>query len=243
MTCIDGAMSAELGKVLREAREQAKRNQSEVAAVVGVTRQAVGQWESGDNAPALEKLKALTAYLGIDTDSALNGILKYRSDPASAPARRDGHIAEFGVAPNDGGSDRRPVRDVPILGFAVGGKSGEFQMNGETVDRAPRPSALLRTKNAYAVYVFNDSMSPRFDPGDLLYVNPDKPPHIGDDVLIELRPKNDEAFGDAFIKRLVRRSGSTVICEQFNPPKQVTFKAADIKTFHRIVPRNELFGS
>lgn len=231
---------AMLGNVLRLARIEAGRNQEEVGKAVGVTRQAVGQWESGETSPGLEKLRPLCAYLGISVNSALEGRLEYLDLNDISAAQQTSRVVEFGRGPD--ALPREGPRDVPVYGFAVGGTGGEFHMNGDPSDYAPRPPSLARTRRAYAIYCFNDSMWPRFAPGDRLYVDPDRPPNIGDDVLIELAPEAGAKNGDAFIKRLVRRTAAEIICEQFNPAGEVRFDRARVLRLHRIVPTNELFG-
>ena len=229
-----------LGAVLREARNAASKRIEDVATAVGVTRQAVGQWELNETEPRLEKLNALGAYYGISVNDAMAGRLTYVDDTVTPPAQRQRAVAEYGVARET--IPRTGPRDVPVFGFAVGGQRGEFHMNGEESDYAPRPPSLSQAKNVFAIYVFNDSMWPRFAPGDRLYVNPDRPPHIGDDVLVELHPAEGDRNGDAFIKRLVRRTAKEIICEQFNPAGEVVFERPRVRNLYRIVPMNELLG-
>lgn len=77
----------------------------------------------------------------------------------------------------------------------------------------------------------------------MVYVNPDKPPAVGDDVVIELHPIDDASGpGSGYIKRLKKRTSTRLIVEQFNPPQDIEFDLADVKSCHRIVPWNELLG-
>lgn len=50
---------------LRQARKVAGLSQAELAAAVGVTREAVGRWEAG-TAPRLERIRQVAAALGVD---------------------------------------------------------------------------------------------------------------------------------------------------------------------------------
>ena len=133
-------------------------------------------------------------------------------------------------------------RDIPIMGTTVGGSDGEFYMNGEVVDYARRLPGIAKRKNVFGAYVESRSMFPRFDQGELVYASPSPPARPGDDVLIELAPIAGERAGPCYIKRLVRRSGNRVICEQFNPAGEVEYDARHVKAIYRIIPLAELAG-
>lgn len=134
-------------------------------------------------------------------------------------------------------------RNVPVLGTAVGGgdDDGDFEFNGETIDYVPRPPSLAHKKQAYALYVENDSMAPKYEAGELLYVDPSRAPAIGDYVVIEVLPTEEGGRGKGFIKRLVRRAGSKIVVEQFNPPKELEFDRERVRV-HRVIPWREVIG-
>jgi SOS-response transcriptional repressor LexA len=132
-------------------------------------------------------------------------------------------------------------KDVPVYGTVVGGNSGGFHMNGEVVDRVRRPPGLADVRGAFALYISGDSMEPRYFAGERVYINPARPPAVGDFVVIELRGSDGEA-GDTFVKRLVRRTANTVTCQQYNPRDDVTYETAKVKRIWRIVPLDELMG-
>jgi phage repressor protein C with HTH and peptisase S24 domain/DNA-binding XRE family transcriptional regulator len=134
-------------------------------------------------------------------------------------------------------------KDVPVRGVVVAGESEEFYMQGDIVDYARRPPSLAQNIGVFVPYVSSTSMSPRYDPGDPVYVDPARPPRIGDCVVIELFPADDgERSGACYIKRLVRRTAARVICEQFTPPIEVEYKADRVKQIYRIIPLAELLA-
>ena len=53
-------------------RKRAKLSQEELAAQVGVSRQAVSKWELGDATPELDKLAALAKAFGVTADELLS---------------------------------------------------------------------------------------------------------------------------------------------------------------------------
>lgn len=133
-------------------------------------------------------------------------------------------------------------RDLPVYGVAVGGMEGDFSFNGSVVDYVRRPPMLSRIGNAFGVYVVGESMSPRFDHGDLVFVHPGRPAQPGNDVIVELHGEHGEP-GPCYIKRLVRRSPDRVQLAQFNPPRDdIVIEAARIKAIYRILTAAEMLG-
>ena len=93
---------------------------------------------------------------------------------------------------------RSGPRDLPILGYVKAGQVGLFIDQGERQGVTVRPEALRDVSTAYAVRVHDTSMSPAFEPGYVLHVDPTRPVRPGDNVVIQTTD------GQAFIKRLVR---------------------------------------
>ncbi|WP_414470720.1 S24 family peptidase [Microvirga sp. M2] len=135
-------------------------------------------------------------------------------------------------------------RSVPVYGTAVGGGNddGDFRFNGETIDYAPRPPGIASRKDVYVLYVRNDSMAPRFEEGERLYVDPHRTPRPTDYVVVELHGSDHGDPGKGFIKRLVRKTSTKLIVSQFNPPKELEFDLQDVKSLHRVIPYDELLG-
>lgn len=104
---------------------------------------------------------------------------------------------------------------------------------------APRPPSLAGVPKAYAVYAKGDSMEERYYAGELVYINPARPVEPGNFVLVQLKPAHDGEPPGAVLKRLVRRSATKVVLEQFNPPKKIEIKTSDIVSMHRVVGTGE----
>lgn len=119
------------------------------------------------------------------------------------------------------------LRDLPVLGHSRGGGNEYFFDNGaDVLSLTYRPLELLNVRDAYAVYVHGDSMSPRYRPGEMLYVDPVRPVSPGDDVIVQLKT------GQGFIKELVRRTGRAVICRQHNPASEVEYPSEQVRSIH-----------
>jgi SOS-response transcriptional repressor LexA len=178
-----------------------------------------------------------------------------RGIPAQLPEGVRGLLADILQVPEEklrggGGKFIRPapigVRvpgdKIPVYGAAQGGPDGWFPWNGEVVDHVARPPHLAGALKAFAVYVAGSSMEPRYYAGEAVYIHPGKPVTPGAFVLVEVKPESEGEAPRAFIKRLVRRTATKMTFEQFNPPKEIDIKAADIKQMLRIVGTAESGG-
>src|SRR5262249_1120246 len=105
-------------------------------------------------------------------------------------------------------------RDLPVYGMTVGGREGDFTFNGQTVDYVPRAPGLGKVKDAFALFVANDSMKPWKEHGDIVYLHPGRPARPGDYVVVELRPTRDGEAGVCLVKRLRQRNNARIVLEQ-----------------------------
>lgn len=137
-------------------------------------------------------------------------------------------------------------RDIPIRGTGRGDNdgNGDFTFNGEVAGYVRRPPGLAGVRNAFALYVQGDSMSPWREPGQLVYVHPDRPPRIGDHVIVEMRPDEDGENGTVWIKKLVSRAGDgSLVLRQYNPPNdRIRLKGERVLRIYRVMEWDELMG-
>ncbi len=131
--------------------------------------------------------------------------------------------------------------------------------NGENAQCVCAPPAVSRTPDSlaapggpefaapaqnaqgvYALFVEDDTMVPRYEPGELIFVSPHRPASSGDDVVIVRRNGNGEQI--AAIKRLLRRGGEEIVAEQFNPYKEIRFAAGEIDSIHLVLRMADLYG-
>ena len=74
-------------------RKQKHFSQEELADKVGVSRQAVSKWESGQSTPDLEKIVALSDLFEVTTDYILKGI-----EPAAMASKKTLYSLYLGFA-------------------------------------------------------------------------------------------------------------------------------------------------
>ncbi|NKJ03096.1 XRE family transcriptional regulator [Rhizobium sp. SG741] len=129
----------------------------------------------------------------------------------------------------------RPGRMLPVLGEAVGGDDGEYIFNGQVVDYIACPPSLVNVPDAYSVYVDGESMSPRYKPGETVYVHPRKPPRRGDDVIVQIRGRDESSPPRGFIKEFVGWAGTKLVLSQYNPVKRIDFERDDVVSVHLVV--------
>lgn len=250
-------MTNALARLLAKAREDAGLTLQQAADRLHVTNQAINQWERGKTVPSPTRRRRICELYEIaeeDYRRALNET--YRSDPVEEAAAVPPATSAVG-APNARIAGPDPVDlasrvallplDVPVMGVTVGGEDADFEFNGATVDHVRRPPGLANARRAYATYVVGQSMYPAHREGSVLYVNPDRPASIGDDVVIELYSDSESddlqhKSGKGYIKRLVRRTPTKIVVEQFNPPGEIEFDRERVKSLHRVVPWDELLS-
>lgn len=133
-------------------------------------------------------------------------------------------------------------RDVPLLGTAWGGESGDFTMNGETGDYMRRPPRYARRSDLFALFVQGDSMNPRYFSGELIYVEKQRPPQNGDHVVVELHP---DAGGvcEAYLKQLVAVTPTKIRLQQYNPSKTIEIERKRVAQILRVLSTMDLLGS
>lgn len=249
--CIVPRMS--FGGHIRAARLAAGiKSQRELAEMLGVTRGAVANWEANQNMPDASHLLRMSQMLGVSVEeltggetSTANVLAELPQPPPDIAAPRRQTKTRTSEATVVSAPPIHPIvlpQDVPVYGTAVGGVDSEFSFNGTVIDYVRRPPGLAHVEGAFAIYVTGDSMEPRYEPGELVYVNPSRPAAPGDDVLIEMAAPESGEPAPCYIKRLVRRHASRVECRQFNPPRDLEYPTAAISQIHRIMRPTELFG-
>lgn len=90
----------EIPQRIQESRKKKGISQEQLAEVLGVSRQAVSKWESGQAMPELDKVIGMSDYFGVSTDWLLRGV-----GPAGDPPAGRGKPGREWIA--GAGMDRR----------------------------------------------------------------------------------------------------------------------------------------
>ncbi|WP_299437130.1 S24 family peptidase [uncultured Rhodospira sp.] len=123
-------------------------------------------------------------------------------------------------------------RDLQVYGSALGGPDGEMIVSYEPIEWVRRPAPLEGVKGGFGFYMIGESMSPAFEPGDMILCHPSRPPYAGQDVLVIRRIAGGQA---ALVKRLVRMDANGLRLRQFNPPCDFEVPREDVVSLHLVV--------
>jgi len=206
---------------IKNSRIAAKMTQEELARTVGKTRNAVAQWESGLAHPRLNTLEDIAGALNVSLEWLLVG---------------DKNAGEYDSRQI---SDRPAIKLIPIYGQAVAGINGEFAFDGKKLFEVPCPPQLLNVKNAYGVEVAGDTMSPRYEDGEIVYIDTLRRIKKGDYVVAKIMMRKEDSFPTVFIKRFTRHNEKELVLTQLNPAKELVFPHQHVVSVHYIALAGE----
>lgn len=194
-----------------------------------VTRGAVGNWELGKEI-GIESMIAICQAAGVNLEWLANN----KGEPLVLTKTE-------ALEPSNVELTRTKVERgsiIPLYGAAVGGEDGEFVLNGNHLDDVFAPPSLGGNPDAYAVRIVGDSMSPRYEDNETVFVNPKRRPVRGDYVVAQIHI-DEHSAPLAYIKRLVSHTKQKLILEQFNPPKVLEFYGERVVSVHYVLRSGE----
>lgn len=231
---------------LREKMDQHGMSARQVSLAVTGSATFIRDLFRGDRLPRSDNMHTLAAYLGTTPEWLL-----YGTDRPGADIVGEEAVTQRVMASARDFRLQNLPRDVPVLGSVLGCTNGDLGMDvpvethmldmGDVISFVRRPQGIAGSRDAYALYVSGDSMAPRYESGDLIYINPARPAARGDDVVIQLTDGSDSVV-TALVKRLVRKSATEIEIEQFNPPRHIIIPMHRVRAIHRITPLSELLA-
>lgn len=237
-------MTDEKRLYLKEWRDYRAMTHEELGARVSRHPSIISKLERGKTGTTMHTLRALAEALDTQVERLFSpppsGIAEAGNQatihqfPTPAQAKSEVRLADVPLPLRSA-----MPRDVPVLGTAAGSLKGAFVMDG-AIDYVRRPPGLDGAAQAYSFYVEGDSMFPEHKPGELRFVHPGRPVHIGDTVVLQIRTNPNEPI-QAFIKTLRRRSDAMITVEQLNPPITIEFARATVVAMHKVLTLNDLF--
>ncbi len=219
---------SELGDRIRRARGLAGINQAAMAAMVGVSRGAATQWESGGTEPTAANLRKIAEATNVSYEWLATGSGEPRETEARPSRRPDTFRPQ--ITPGAELVSREAM--LPIYAAAMGG-AGHLIVTFDPVQRVKMPSILEGVMNAYGILITGESMEPEFRPGDMALINPHLTPMRDETHVFYDHPPDGEA--EAMVKRLVGWTDEKWKLRQFNPALDFDEDRADWPTCHRVV--------
>lgn len=200
--------------------------QADIARATGKSTAAVTKWLRGENIPKADALKDIARLLGVSDEWLLTG--------KESPIKLDNNVDLSQKIPLDG-------RPIPVISWVAAGSFDPI----ETVLRDTKVDEYLPPlkecgKNGYGLIVTGISMSPKFEIGDRIYVNPDIQTFdliSGDLVIVSCSGDTEATF-----KKLIIESGIQYL-QPINPdwPEQIIKLTEDCRLVGKVVGLHRRF--
>jgi len=224
-----------LAERMRALRIKQGLNQSQLARHAGTKPQVVQLIEAGKVLQS-KHLFSIAHVLDTTAEWLLTGVSPRRENGKSA---RSGQLDDRTYAPAGyPGSPRSPQAgpdEVPIFAAESGKNGPKFSLNThQAIGHVPRHPRQQGMHGAFAFYCAGDSMSPRYEHGDLIYCLPHQPLKADQDIVVTFL--NDE---HAVMGRMVKldRAAQKLTLEQFNPPGKTSVSIPETVEIYTIVGR------
>jgi phage repressor protein C with HTH and peptisase S24 domain len=212
---------------VKEQRLRAGLSQEQLAERAGFGNQTdISRLERGEARLTFDKLAAVAQALEIEEKELLPADAARSVVKSPSPSKRVGVNSPPRPDPKDW--------TLPVRGIAHGG-DGRARMlpdDAPPVDWSPCPPQLQGVPEAYALFVFEESMWPVYRHGQTLWVHPHQPAREDDGVIVIL------ADGEVLVKEFVRQTEKTLTLRQYGRGKKpAEFEVARTKVtkIHRIV--------
>ena len=168
--------------------------------------------ENGDPPVKFEDVLALARVGQSEIDKVIKSILYSDQEPI---AEQSG----VGEANADG---FQPVsipleKKLPVYNAAEGGPDGML-VTPEPVSWIVKPQSVANVTDAFAVYVYGESMYPRIEHGEMVVVNPQRPVQKDKDTIF-VRVLDDGTWL-ALVKRLLRWSDKVWYVREYGPEER-----------------------
>ncbi len=209
-----------IGERIKHARKEAGLSQADLAKYVGRSQSAVAEWETGETAPRRNIVEKIASSLGVSVHwLELGGVDDPRRpyDPRlasevslSTTARRK-VVGSIFASEQDRG-----------LGLA------EQRLNFKNIiETRQKPGRWAEVNDLYGFYVATNSMVPRINPGELIWVHPYRQPQIGEEAVFVRRDGQDDMQKEIMVKICAGQTATKWIAKQFNPSQEFDLKKID----------------
>jgi phage repressor protein C with HTH and peptisase S24 domain len=198
--------------------DEVQKSQAELAKVLGLDASAVSRMIKGERQIKAEELQKLARALELPADQLMHRLNE----------------------PDGSGDGQRFLADahgpIPVFRGAEAGEDDDLIFeDGGPGETTARPPVLDGVKGAFAVWCQGSSMEPKYEPGQRLYVHPNKP--LRKNCFVVVRKKN----GKGLIKQFLGFEGDRLMLRQLSPkPSTLSLPRAEVDGVWRIVHADEV---
>lgn len=202
---------------IKKFREELGWSQERLAHEAGTSGPQINRLEKSQRRLTQEWMMKIADALGCHPSDLLpaHGEAEKPDPPRRAFLREPGAGAEI----------------VPVRGHPGKARDAVVIDHAEPMGQVPAHPAQFGARQAFAFYARGDSMAPRYRPGELVYVVPDRPPAEGQDCLVEL------VSGESYLRQFLRQTEDRIICRQLNPEKEWRRDVGEVAALHSVAGR------
>jgi phage repressor protein C with HTH and peptisase S24 domain len=121
---------------------------------------------------------------------------------------------------------------IPLYGWVGAASQSRLTFADQTIrGLVPAHPNQAHVRDAFALEVSDISMSPRYEPGEIVFVIPNRWPSRQQDCVIVTKD------GCGFLKRFIRRDAEGITCLQLNPESLIEFPIETVLAVHTVVGR------
>jgi phage repressor protein C with HTH and peptisase S24 domain len=230
---------------------------ADLAKITGLNRVTLGAYMRGDRAASLEACIIMATALSVDPywlhsgtkQTILRGGQRSIKHDDYTPPKFSVNSEPNAILPKkelgsntydvkflvDSKQNPATLRSIPLYSAALAGADGSISIGASVLEMIEAPAAVAAVPDAYAVRVVGESMEPRYQAGETVYVHPRMPVKKNDYVLVQITEDGNDGAVMGYIKRLVSIDDKRLIVEQLNPDKEMVFARSRVKSVHRIV--------
>lgn len=121
---------------------------------------------------------------------------------------------------------------VPLYGWVGASSASRLTLAEQNLrGYVPAHPNQQHIRDPFALEVADVSMAPRYEPGEIVYLAPNRQPKGGQDCVVVTTE------GEGLLKRFVRRSEHEVVLCQLNPERELVIPLDRMAAIHTVVGR------
>ena len=180
---------------------------------------------------------------GINTREDLKSFRKTQAAYGALANLKSGTGIESLLSVSPSKDRKETLPDVPVL-ETLPHPEGEMWITDNINQHVSRPKGLQENGRAYALYVIGHNAQPNYKQGEIIVVDPNRPPAIRDNVFVRWKFDVEPDPGHkACIGRLLFNDNREVVIARFKDGlEEVYIGANKVDVVLRIMPWNEVLG-